>query len=390
MNNIVKIPDSEFIERISKLQQKMDDKNIDMLFIYGDDFHCANIRYLVDFWPSFENVLLLLPKEGEIIIAGSPEIELYKKDAARTGKIVNVEDFIIEGEEAPDVETVALKDIVFDSLKGKKEYNFGIVGSEYIPLGIYKLILESIESMQLKDHSDLLEGVHGIRSVKSDNEIEMIKKSYQLAETGMNKAFSMIKDGLHEYEIAAEVEYIMRKNGAEGFAFDTMIASGHRSNTVVGRATDKIISKGDLVMVCAGARYQGYASSIGRPVYIGTPDKKMKEFLSLGVNAANISEEYLLTGKVASKVDTEAREYIKNRGFGKYHLYSVGHGLGLHEVEEPFCTPSTDYDLIKGNVISLDIGIFGHPEFGGYRYEDGFYMDDKKGIALSSFKKVTF
>lgn len=66
-----KIPDEEFKTRNLMLQKLMDEKDIDVLFIYGDDFHCANIRYLVDFWPSFENVLLILPREGEIIIAGS-------------------------------------------------------------------------------------------------------------------------------------------------------------------------------------------------------------------------------------------------------------------------------------------------------------------------------
>jgi Xaa-Pro aminopeptidase len=385
-----KIPDIEFIERNKELQKKMDENDIDILFIYGDDFHPANIRYLVDFWPSFENVLLVLPKEGEITIAGSPEIELYKKDAARIGNIVNVAEFIIEGEEAPDVETMSLKEIVFNYLKGEKAYSFGLIGSDYIPLGIYKLILSSIGEDTVKNYSDLLEGVSGLRAVKSKAEITMIKKAYQLAESGMDKALDIITDGITEYEIAAEIEYIMRKNGAEGFAFDTMVASGRRSNTVVGRATDKIISKGDLVMVSAGARYQGYASSIGRPVYIGIPGKELKRFLSLGVKAADISQEFLITGGIASKVDTEAREFIKNQGFGRYHLYSVGHGLGLHEVEEPFCTPSTNYELVKGNVISIDVGIFGHPEFGGYRYEDGFYLDSEKGVALSNFKKITF
>lgn len=387
---MIKIPDEEFKARNLMLQKLMDEKDIDVLFIYGDDFHCANIRYLVDFWPSFENVLLILPREGEIIIAGSPEIEYYKKDAARFGSIYNIKEFIIEGEETPNVETVSLGKIINTVIEKIKNPKFGLVGSAYIPLDIYNLIISSIPNKNIKDFSFLLEGVNGLRAVKSDNEIKILKKAYSIAQSGMEKALEIIKDGVSEYSVAAEAEYVMRKNGAEGFAFDTMVASGSRSNTVVGRATDKIIQKNELVMLAFGARYQGYASSIGRPVFIGVPDKKMKKFLSLGVNAADISEKYMVTGGIASEVDIKARDYIAKEGFGKYHLYSVGHGLGLHEVEEPFCTPHTNYKLLKGHVISIDIGLFGNWELGGYRYEDGFYLDDNKGVALSTCQKITF
>jgi Xaa-Pro aminopeptidase len=385
-----KINSHEFSDRNNRLKKIMEKNNIDMLFIYGDDFHSANIRYLVDFWPSFENVLLILPQEGEIIIAGSPEIEYYKEDAAKLGKIVNIEDFIIEGEEAPNVETVLLKDIIYSNLKNKKDPQFGLVGSQYIPLGIHQLLLESIGRDKITDWSELLEGRKGLRAIKSENEIKLIMKAYKLSEIGMETAMRVIKDGIAEYEVAAEMEYVVRRNGAEGFAFDTMVASGKRSNTVVGRATDKVIEKGDLVMLAVGAKYEGYASSIGRPVYIGSPDRDMKHFLSVGVNAANLSEEKIVSGGPASLVDTVAREYIRKEGFGDYHIYSVGHGLGLHEVEEPFCTPSTDYTLVNGNVISIDIGLFGNPRLGGYRYEDGFYVCKDKAVALSSFQKVTF
>lgn len=387
---MLRIPTEEFVKRNNELRRLMGSHGLDLLLVYGDDFHNANIRYLTDYWPAFERVLLVISPAHNTVICGSPEGEYYKKDAARLGRVVSIKEFIVEGEEAPGVETMPLRDVIHDAYSGKVSPRVGLVGGSYIPASVYELILQSIGQERVEDFSFLLEGQSGLRAIKSENELKMIVKAYELSAMGMETALKTITAGISEQDVAAEVDYVLRKNGADGFSFDTMIASGGRSNTVVGRATHKIIAPNDLVMVSVGAKYQGYASAIGRPVYVGTPNKEMRDFLELGVRAADLAEEYLFPGSIASKVDIIAREYIAKQGFGEYHLYSVGHGLGMNEVEEPFCTPHTEYQLVKGNVISIDIGLFGNPELGGYRYEDGFFIGDDARVALSNCQRFTF
>lgn len=367
-----KIPDIEFSERVEKLQKKMQDNNLDAVFAYSDEYYLAPIRYFTDYWPALEKAAIIVPPEGELYLVGAPEGEPLAKEVSRLGKVLNVREFMIEGEEYPQAEYFSFKELFDESVKGRKLKRVGIIGMEYIPLSIYQKVEQAVGSAEIVNSTPLFDEM---RMIKSENEIKMLDTSFHLAQLGMNELIENIAEGVSECEAASAAEKAMREGGAEWFAFNTIVASGPRCNNVLGRASSKKLEKGEMVLLGTGARYEGYCSAAGRNVVVGEATKEQMKYIRIGEEAQKLAVEKLAPGARASEVDRAAREYIKEEGLGDYHLYSIAHGIGITECfEGPYCTPHTELILEEGMTLCVDVGIFGDPQYGGLRVEDGFVI----------------
>ncbi len=211
--------------------------------------------------------------------------------------------------------------------------------------------------------------IRELRAVKTPEEILLIRKACKLADLGVNVASEVIQPGVSELEVAAEVEYAMRKAGSCGTAFDTIIASGTCSAFPHGTCTSRTIQDGDLVVVDLGATVGCYRSDITRTITAGKPSQKQLEIYKAVKTAQTSAFNAIKPGIAGKKVDAVAREALKLACFDQCFVHNLGHGVGLEVHEAPVLSPESKDILTKGNVVTVEPGIY-VCGFGGVRIED--------------------
>ena len=254
----------------------------------------------------------------------------------------------------------------------------------------------AVDSLSVDGHHGLMKGLRGqarlkmqsnllweLRKVKDKKELELMRKAADLTSAGMKSAYETIKPGIKEIEVAAEIEYTMRKRGGWGTAFATSVASAARSAFPHGGCTDKEIRKGDLVVVDIGATYQHYCSDMTRTMVAGKPSEKQKKLYEIVREAQSNALEAIRPKAKAKEIDASARKVITNAGYGKYFVHGLGHGVGL-EVHEPPALNSESKDrLVVGNVVTNEPGIY-LVGFGGIRIEDSVLVQKRGAENLTS------
>jgi Xaa-Pro dipeptidase len=211
--------------------------------------------------------------------------------------------------------------------------------------------------------------IRELRKVKDEKEIELMRKAAELTSEGMRVAYETVATGMREYEVAAEIEYAMRKQGSYGTAFETIVASGLCSAFPHGGCSDKKIREGDLVVVDVGATYKFYRSDMTRTFVAGKPSEKQKELYQTVKTAQEKAFEAVEPNVKAKDVDGVARKIIADAGYGEYFVHNLGHGVGLEVHEPPTLSPDSKDVLAVGNVVTVEPGIY-LVGYGGVRIED--------------------
>jgi len=207
------------------------------------------------------------------------------------------------------------------------------------------------------------------RAVKDASEIKKIAEAERLGDEAFAYILKFIKAGMSEREIAIELEFFMRKNGASGLSFETISASGVRSAMPHGTASDKILCDGDLFTLDFGCVLDGYCSDMTRTVGIGHLDEKSKEIYNIVLKAQKNALNTLRAGLNCVDADKSARDVIKSAGYGGFFRHSLGHSVGIEIHEKPNLSPKSKDILEVGNVVTVEPGIY-IEDFGGVRIED--------------------
>jgi len=208
-----------------------------------------------------------------------------------------------------------------------------------------------------------------LRSVKDEQEIHLIRDACKLASVGMQVASEVIRPGVKEKEVAAEVEYAMRKEGSDGTSFDTIVASGTHSAFPHGSCSSRTVREGELVVVDLGSTCSFYRSDMTRTFTAGKPDEKQRKIYETVKQAHQKALETIKPNASAAEVDAAARRIIEAAGFGDFFVHSVGHGVGLEIHEAPVLSPDSKDTLAAGNVVTDEPGIY-LLGYGGVRIED--------------------
>ncbi len=208
-----------------------------------------------------------------------------------------------------------------------------------------------------------------IRSIKDEQEIARLKNTVALADEAFSHIIQYIKPGISEKDISLELEFFLRKNGAEAKSFDFIVASGERGALPHGVASDKIIRNGELVTMDFGCINKGYCSDITRTVCVGTIKTKQMEIYNIVLEAQLAGINCLKANMKCEDADKISREIIEKAGYGKYFGHSLGHGVGLEVHEEPRLVKGNQDLLQPGMVVTIEPGIY-IPGFGGVRIED--------------------
>lgn len=219
-----------------------------------------------------------------------------------------------------------------------------------------------------------------IRSVKTSDEIEKIKKACQIADQGFKYLLTKIKLGVSEKDLAFELEFFIRKKGTH-LSFNPIIAFSNNSSVPHHQTGEAILRKkmGEFILIDMGVKYDGYCSDMTRTLFFGKATDKQKEIYKIVLEAQKIAIKFIETclknnKKIRAKeVDKIAREYIKKVGYPTIP-HSLGHGIGLEVHEAPSLSPKSKHELKEGMVFSIEPGIY-LEGFGGVRIEDLFVIE---------------
>jgi len=344
--------------RISRLQEFISQKELDGAVITSRE----NLYYFTGSAPVLGGYLLVTPDDALFLV---PELEY--EEARETSK-VPVEKFKTGKELYERVSSFGLKKA---GIEGKTSFS-------------------SVQTLREKagvEEFELLDDViKELRIIKTPEEIEVIEAACKIADMAMMAALEEISEGKREREIAARMEYVMKMNGAEKPAFDTIIASGWRSALPHGVASDKRIERGDLVVIDEGALYRHYHSDTTRTIVLGSPTEKQKDIYQAVLEAQMRGVGAARPGMTAKELDAIVRDVIKEYGYGDYFIHSTGHGVGLEIHEWPRVSQMDETELKPGMVITIEPGIY-IPKLGGVRIEDTVVITDNGARRLTKTER---
>ena len=237
------------------------------------------------------------------------------------------------------------------------------------------------DAVMYSDFHELLQGlevtlrpvtgiIEPLRAVKSADEVQKMRHAAQIADVALEQILPLVIPDASEREIALELEFQMRRLGADGAAFEIIVASGQRGAMPHGTASHKLIQDGELVTIDWGALLDGYHSDCTRTVAVGQVSDKLREIYQTVLEAHRLGVAALKPDAKCFDVDAIARDAIQGAGYGEFFGHSLGHGVGLNVHEAPNLSfRAKEQRLEVGNVVTVEPGIY-LPGIGGVRIED--------------------
>jgi Xaa-Pro aminopeptidase len=268
-------------------------------------------------------------------------------------------------------------DEIKNQLKEMKVKRLGFE-KEYVTYSHYELLQKKLD-VELVPVSGLIEE---IRMIKTNEELAIMKKAAKIADDAFEHIQKYIQPGVKEIDIANELEFFMRKQGATSSSFDIIVASGWRSALPHGVASSKEIESGELVTLDYGALYNGYCSDITRTLAVGEIDTRLREIYDTVLEANKLGLQGIKPGITGNEADSIPRDYIKEKGYGDYFGHSTGHGLGLEVHEGPTLSSRSAQTLKPGMVVTVEPGVY-IAGLGGCRIEDDIVLTESGNERLT-------
>jgi Xaa-Pro aminopeptidase len=208
-----------------------------------------------------------------------------------------------------------------------------------------------------------------LRMRKDAAELAQMRRAALLADEVVQCAIGLLKPGIREFEVGAEIEYQMRRKGASGPAFETIVAFGERAALPHARPTGKRLRKNELVVLDLGVILGHYCSDITRTVYVGRAPKRIRMWYQAVLEAQRAAIAAAKSGATCGDVDGAARQVLTRYHLDHLFVHSTGHGLGLEVHEDPRVARGQKKRLEPGNVITIEPGVYS-AGIGGIRIED--------------------
>ena len=214
-----------------------------------------------------------------------------------------------------------------------------------------------------------------LRAKKDAAEIERLGRTAALASSAFQGLLERLRPGMTEREAALDLEFAMRRAGADGASFDFIVASGERGALPHGRASEKPLARGELITFDFGAVLDGYCSDETVTVACGEPDGRQREIYGIVREAHDLAIAAVRPGVSFRDVDQVARGFIEEQGYGHCFGHGLGHGVGLEVHEKPVVSPRGEGTVEAGMVFTIEPGIY-IPGWGGVRIEDTVVVTD--------------
>jgi Xaa-Pro aminopeptidase len=342
-----------FLARQKKLRDHLTTTRFDGLLVS----HLPNIRYLCGFTGSAG--LLLVEETGSVFLT-DVRYDTQAREEVKGAKVIIARKALLS----------ALGDWIGARRKRSKGWTIGIE-AEHLTVAEKKRLGDLLPSgLRLLNAPSLVERA---RMVKDEDELGLIRSAVQLGATLFDRALKVLRPGVRETELAAEMEYAARRAGAEAMSFPTIIASGARSALPHGRATEQAIAPGGFVVCDFGVILAAYCSDQTRTVWVGASSGASAQEARRAYEAVREAQEAAIAavrpGISVGEVDAAARKVLRRAGLGRYFRHSTGHGVGLEIHEAPRVAAGQKEVLKPGMVITIEPGVY-FPGKWGVRIED--------------------
>ncbi len=341
-------------QRIQKLQASLRRRKLDAILITEPANRCYLSGYTAtDYGIQETSGVLLIPAKGAPYLLTDSRYELQAKEEAAGFAI-----------ELYNRGLFALLEKLLPVLKVER---FGFESHYFLHSTANKMeeMTDRI-GVQLQPLTGLIERM---RVIKSEEEIQLVKKSVLLNERVFQLVYNTIEPGMTELEVALALELTMRELGAEGPSFDTIVAFGNNAAKPHAVPGDRVLKSGELVLIDMGLLLKGYCSDMTRTFVAGKPGKTYLERLRIVRKAQLAGINAIHAGAVCRDVDRAARQVIIDAGYGDFFGHGLGHGVGLAVHEEPRLGQLSRKKLKAGMIVTVEPGIY-LPEWGGIRLEN--------------------
>lgn len=342
------------MSRVKRIVEMMLMDNVDAYLIVSDE----NLRYLSGFNGS-DSYILLTRNNHKFFITDARYTEQAENECP---------DYIVVNWRkdnkslAEVVKEICIKENVRTLAFEEKNMSFSL----------YSKLKEVFEDINIKPIKSYMET---LRYVKEAYEILNMKKACAISMKALDKLFGYIRPGITEKDATSELEYYMKKYGADGIGFDTILLSGSRTSLLHGKPSNKKIEEGDLLLVDFGAKYNGYICDMTRTVVVGKASEKQREIYNLVKLAQQRAIETMQVGASGKLPFRAVDDTVRGTKYYEYLYKGVGHGVGLDVHEEPFLGERSNNILKKNCIITIEPGIY-IPSFGGVRIEDMVLIND--------------
>jgi len=379
-----KLPQQEFRARIQRLRQEMSRDGTDIFVIYGDEYRRENLRYVANYWPIFERGLLVVSLDKDPVLLVSPECEHLAREMSAWPDIRLVREvgmsYVPEEVEFTNIKFTTVRDVVSELRGGKKRLKVRMSGLDAMSVVLYERLKAMIPEAAVENGDAIL---YALRLLKSPQEVEMLREAWRICDAGYRAVLDADIVGLTENQAAAIGEKAAREAGAEHIVF-SILCSGERTNTVVGRPSQKLIERSDMVMYALAVQYEGYIASDEWPFVAGRrPNREQSAFIHHLVEAEDLGARSIRAGVPQGEVVRKIRDYFRDNGLEQYDLYPPIHGNGLSEAESPYPDENSKAEFLEGHGINFDVSLFGLPNLGSNRIEEGFIVTGSGLLTLS-------
>ncbi|MBR5280261.1 MAG: aminopeptidase P family protein [Clostridia bacterium] len=332
--------------RVERLQNFIKEQNFYGIFITDP----SNVFYFSGFTGTGGDASLLITTDASYLLTDGR----YTLQAS-----TQCPDFVLLGTSSSDLS--AVRELISTTAPCKIGFE-----NRTISYSIWKRLQLELDTVTWIEVGD---DCSSFRSVKEERELAIIKNACNVSVQALRETVPYIRAGVRENEIAAELEYRMRKLGASGVSFETIVASGERSAMPHGTASSKKLQEGDAVTIDFGAMYQGYASDMTRTFFLGPPKEELRLIYQAVYAAQQAAIDQFRPGMRCCDLDGVARKILQTAGYDRYFTHSLGHGVGIQVHEGLSVGRKSQHAILPGMVFSIEPGVY-VDGLGGVRIED--------------------
>lgn len=363
-------------ERIRQVQQRMQAQGIDAYMILTHD------DYIYLMGEDRYQPRAIIPAQGD------PIIITFRGEEAEVRENFGLDDVKIFGTVGQQI-----KDVV-ESMRGlfmksgrEGKMKVGVQMGFFTPAFLLNMFQKANPMIEVVDIAPVMDE---LRMVKDDTELQCIQRACQIADIGMEAAVRHLQPGISENDIAAEMEYAMRKAGGHGTATPVFVNSGVRSGWLHGMATDRPLQAGELIVIDLVPRFQGYCANLCRTFVIGQASEAQLKLYDAYQQAQAAAAAFMRPGIRNRQIDDTAKAVFDAHGYGDYFVFGFSHSIGLMFEETPMPTihpAHSSVELRPGMTVTAGHSVLSIPGLGGVRLEDTYYLDAHGTRPLTQFPK---
>ena len=380
------ITNEEFRERVKRTQEIMTQQGVDILLAYGNEAEPQFARYYSDYWPSFEGSGVVMAQEGEPILLIGPESLTFASDRSRIGDIRRLAAFRESSNPEYPGHVLETFDEVIRALGVQSPRKVAIAGINLIPYFTYSELEHALERFP---HAEVVRGdeiVMQLRMIKSEGEIACMRYACGITAKTFDYVIENIHPGMTEAQVRGLALSKMHELGAENEAYPMWVLAGKGGNQAISRARHKVIGKNEIVHLQFGARYEGYASTIGRPVIFGKPEQWMTDAIRAAYEGHGVLLDELYAGNSTRNVTEAFYGTMKANGYYDWLLYGPCHATGLMEGEPPWIEEGVDFQLQENMTFCICL-FMGNKDGYGFRVEDSVRVGDGGSDNMTNYRR---